>query len=180
MRRIAISLVAALLALSALAPATAADEEERTIVGACVDGTTWYAEPGQPLQFRCGWGGQTYGSMRSFLTSDVRSLTVTDESGAVVIDLDPAQAATFWWEPMRMEAEPGEITCASRWSWGLPWRYPAEGLEAGVYTMTWTETYTHPVNDQVHTCWWDDGTRVVPPPSLYQGAANAVSTLVVE
>ncbi len=179
MRRIAVLVVAALLALSALAPAASADEEP-AIVGPCVDGLTWYAEPGQPLQFRCGWGAQTYGQMRSFLTSDVRSLMVTDETGAVVLDLDPAEAAAFWWEPMRLEAEPGELTCASRWGWLMPWRYPAEGLEAGVYTITWTETYTHPVNDGMHTCWWDDGTRWEPVPSLYRGESNAVSTLVVE
>jgi hypothetical protein len=180
MRRIAISVVAALLALSALAPVAAADDPEPAIVGPCIDGLTWYAEPGQPLGFWCGWGGQTYGSMRSFLTANVRSFTVTDASGAVVIDLDPTEAAAVWRKPMRLEAEPGEVTCASRWGWLMQWRYPAEGLEAGVYTMTWTETLTHPVNDQYHTCWFADGTRLVPPPSLYSGPSNAVSTLVVE
>jgi hypothetical protein len=50
--------------------------------------------------------------------------------------------------------------------------------EVGVYTVTRTETYRHPVNDGFHTCWFD-GEQVVPPPSLYRGSFDALTTLVV-
>jgi hypothetical protein len=36
------------------------------------------------------------------------------------------------------------------------------------------------VNDGFHTCWFEDGTRVASPPSLFRGSVEAVSTLIVE
>jgi hypothetical protein len=102
---------------------------------------------------------------------------VTDADGKPVVDLDAASARAYWWNPVRLEDT--DSVCASRWYWMTPWRYPlAAGLPAGEYTVTWTETWTHPVNDGLHTCWWE-GTRLAPAPSLYLGSANAVSTLVV-
>jgi hypothetical protein len=54
----------------------------------------------------------------------------------------------------------------------------ATGLPEGVYTVTWTETLRHPVNDGSLTCRFE-GEPVVPPPSLARGSFDAVSTLVV-
>ena len=53
------------------------------------------------------------------------------------------------------------------------------GLPEGTYTITLEESLRHPVTDGFHTCWFDDGTRVSPPPALTSGACEAVGTIVV-
>ena len=64
---------------------------------------------------------------------------------------------------------------------GRCWSYLLEdGLPEGTYTITLEESLRHPVTDGFHTCWFDDGTRVVPPPDHSRsGPWEAVGTLIV-
>src|SRR5512144_3019215 len=96
MRRIAIPLLAGLLALSALAPVAAAQEEPSHLYP-CIPGLEYTAEPGQPLDFFCGWatvGGP--GKIVSGLSSTRQTLTVVDEDGHEMFRIDPEEFASLW------------------------------------------------------------------------------------
>jgi hypothetical protein len=179
-RKLIIPLLAALLAMSALAPAVSA-QDDPAFVYPCFDPSpdTWAAEPGQPIVFGCGWGATTLGGLQSFLTADVRSFVVQDEDGNTVLAVGPGDADPGWGIPERFASGDEEVACASPYGWGVFWTHVFEdGLPEGVYTVTWTETLRHPVNDGSHTCRFE-GEPVVLPPSLFRGSFDAVSTLVV-
>jgi hypothetical protein len=178
-RRFIMSLLAALLAMSTIAPAVSA-QDDPAFVYPCGDGYEWTAEPGQPIVFGCGWGALTLGELQSFLIADVRSFVVQDEDANTVLAVGPEEAVPGWGAPGRFPSGDEEVTCASPYSWGVFWTHLFEdGLPAGVYTMTWTETLRHPVTDGYHTCWFDDGERVGLLPSMAGSSLDAVSTLVV-
>jgi hypothetical protein len=118
--------------------------------------------------------------LQSFLTADVRSFVVQDEDDNIVLAVGPEDADPGWGIPERGPSGDEEVACASPYGWVVFWTHVFEdGLPEGVYTVTWTETLRHPVNDGSHTCWFADGERLVPPPSLARGSFDAVSTLVV-
>ena len=180
------SLVAALLAMSTIVPAVSAFEPgEQAFVAPCFDigqfGGTWMAEPGQPIRFTCGWGATTKGGLLSFLTADTRSFTVQDKDGNTVLAVGPADGVPGWGLPQRGPSDDGSgVTCASPFGWSVGWNHVSEdGLPEGVYTVTWTETLRHPVNDGFHTCSFE-GVRLVPAPSKAPaGSLDVVTTLVV-
>jgi hypothetical protein len=179
-RRLIISVLATLLAMSTLVPAVTA-QDDPAFVAPCFDPSpdTWTAEPGQAILFGCGWGATTLGGLQSFLTADVRSFVVRDEDDNIVLAIGPDDADPGWGTPERFPSGDEEVTCASPYGWGVFWTHLFEnGLPEGVYTVTWTETLRHPVNDGQHTCRFE-GEPVVPPPSLTRGPFDAVSTLVV-
>lgn len=179
-RRLATSLVAAALALSALAPGASAQTGPAP-VWPCVDGLQFAAEPGQPIRFGCGWSAITLGQIRDYLTAHRATLTVRDAQDEVVLSIGPRQFATLWLPIERYPIDDPELRCASPTSTVVWWFYTLEaGLPAGTYTVTLGETLRHPVMDGFHTCWLADGERAVPAPSLYPAASwESVSTLIV-
>jgi hypothetical protein len=63
----------------------------------------------------------------------------------------------------------------------VAWHYRlGSGLPAGLYEVSLGETLKKPTNDGSHTCWVrEDGSRVLPPPSLYRGSWEDLGTLTV-
>jgi hypothetical protein len=175
-----LALGAALLALATLVPIASA-QDEPAFVFPCADGVEWGAAPGQPIQFGCGWGvvGGP-GLIEMFLRAHEGTLVVEDEGGNVVLAIDPAEFATLWGDPESGPSGFDDVTCAGPTSRGVAWSYLLDaGLPAGTYSVTFVESVRHPVNDGFHTCWFDDGTRLVAPPSLYRGPSEAVGTSIV-
>jgi hypothetical protein len=180
-RKLIISFVAAVLATNTVVSVVSA-QDDPAFVGVCFDPSpdTWGAEPGQPILFGCGFGATTLGGLRSFLTAEVQSFFVQDSDGNVVLAVGPGEAEPGWGTPERFPSGDEEVSCASPYGWGVFWTHELEeGLPEGIYTVTWTEPLRHPVNDGSHTCWFSDGERAAPPPSLSRGTFDAVSTLVV-
>ena len=184
LRRVMGTLAAAVLALTAFAPiASAQNEPPSGFVAPCYDGATWNATPGEPLDLLCGWttqGGP--GKIVSFLNGYTATVIIRDEDGNVVLSLDPDQLRALWGDPVTFPADDDVVACAGPTGRYVLWEYWFNaGLPAGTYTVTMTQTYTHPVTDGWQTCWFrEDGSRLAPPPSLYRGTAVSVSTLVVE
>jgi hypothetical protein len=176
-----LGLIAALLALLTFAP-TASAQDEPAFVFPCADGAEWEAAPDQPISFLCGWG--TVGGpglIEMFLRAHRGTLVVEDEDGEVVLAIGPAEFASLWGDPESGPSGFEDATCAGPTGRGVAWSYLLDaGLPEGTYTVTFVESVRHPVNDGFHTCWFEDGTRVVSPPSLYTGSVEAVSTLIVE
>lgn len=180
-RRFLISVAALVLAASTLAPAVAADEP--VYINPCFDGQFSNAVAGEPLVMVCGWGGfGGPGKIVSFLNAHTASITVRDDQGAVILTIDPEDFADLWDEPFSWASgdEP-ELACAGPTGRAVVWFYfMDEGLDAGTYEITYSETLSHPVNDGYQTCRLaEDGSRVSPVPSLWSGSYTAVSTLVV-
>jgi hypothetical protein len=162
-RRVFVPLVAALLALSTLAPAVSA-QGEPVLFDACFNGQiTLNAADNNTLA--CSWGAKTKGLVQMFVKADVRSFVLTDASGKVVWKLDPDQAAAVWSDPVTVTQSDWGFECVRDVGWFARWWYPLGALEPGTYTLTRNETYLHPVNDGMHTC-SIEGERI-PPPSLY-------------
>jgi hypothetical protein len=183
MRRIATSAMAALLALSALAPAAAADDwPPPNFVAPCLDGVEWTAEADAPIHFVCGWGvAGGPGKLVTFLKSYSGALIVRDEQDNVVMRLDPRDIAMLWGDPDVFPADDDFVDCAGPTGRVVVWHYwLSAGLPAGEYEVTFAESYRYPVTDGYQTCWLkEDGSRVVPAPSLYRGSWDDVSLLTV-
>jgi hypothetical protein len=176
------SLAAAALALSMLPAAAVAQEPPSGYIAPCFGGETWTAAPGEPLHFVCAWGAQGGpGKIVSFLTSQRATVIVRDEEDNVVLRLDPEEIRALYGPPHVYPADDDFVACAGPDFQLAVWHYWLnEGLPEGVYEVTWIETLTHPVNDGYHTCWLrEDGSRLVPAPSIYRGTTTAVSTLIV-
>jgi hypothetical protein len=176
-----LGLLAALLALLTFAP-TASAQDEPAFVFPCADGVEWEAAPGQPIAFSCGWGVQGGpGLIETFLRAHEATLIVENEQGDPVLTIDPAGFATLWGDPQSGPSGFEDATCAGPTGRGVAWSYLLDaGLPEGTYGVSFVESVRHPVNDGFHTCWFEDGTRVVSPPSLFRGSVEAVSTLIVE
>jgi hypothetical protein len=58
------------------------------------------------------------------------------------------------------------------------WEVTIPPLEAGTYTLVFTQSFDQPVNDGLHAC-RDVGEPPVPTPSLYRGESEVISTIVV-
>ena len=99
-----------------------------------------------------------------------------------MLSIGPAEFATLWGDPESFPSGFDDVTCAGPTGHGVWLVLPARsGLPEGTYTITLEESLRHPVTDGFHTCWFDDGTRVVSPPDhLSSGSMEAVSTLIVE
>jgi hypothetical protein len=184
MRRIASPVVAALLALSVVAPAASAQDEwpPPNFVAPCMSFDGWVADAGQPIHFVCGWGIQGGpGLLVSYLNSYRATLVVSDDAGNVVLTIDPEELASLWGDPQVGDGDTEDVDCAGPTGRAVYWHYWLEaGLPAGSYTVSFTETLRHPVNDGYHTCWLRvDGSRLVPPPSLYRGSWEDIGTLTV-
>ena len=172
---------AALLALVTFVP-TAAAQDEPTFVFPCGDGFEFGAEPGQPITFFCGWGvvGGP-GLLNAYVKAHQATLIVEDEAGNTVVSIGSAEFATLWGDPESFPSGFEDLSCASPTSNGAAWSYLLEaGLPEGTYTISLVESLSHPITDGSHTCWFDDGTRLVSPPSLTSGSREAISTLIVE
>ena len=180
-RQSRLALGTALLALATLAPIASA-QDEPAFVFPCLDGGEWGAEPDQPIAFGCGWGTVGGpGRMNSFLKAHRATLIVEDEAGNTVLSIGPAEFATLWGEPGSGPSGFEDVTCAPPRGQGASWSYLLEaGLPEGTYTISLVETLRHPVNDGFHTCWFDDGTRLASPPSLFRGPFEAIGSLIVE
>jgi hypothetical protein len=176
-----LALGAALLALASFAPMASA-QDEPAFVFPCADGVEWEAEPGQPISFFCGWGTQGGpGLMTTFLKAHRATLIILDEGGDPVLSIGPAQFATLWGEPESFPSGFEDVTCAGPTGQGASWNYLLEGgLPEGTYTVILAESLRHPVTDGFHTCRFDDGTRLAPPPALARGPFEAVGTIIVD
>jgi hypothetical protein len=174
------ALAAALLALGTIAPIASA-QDEPAFVFPCADGVEWEAAPGQPIEFFCGWGVQGGpGLIQTFLNAHQATLVVEDELGNPVLTIDPEGFATLWGEPESGPSGFEDATCAGPTGRGVAWSYLLDaGLPEGTYTVTLVESVRHPVNDGFHTCWFEDGTRVAAPPSMFRGSVEAVGTIIV-
>ena len=178
-RRALGALFACLLVLT-LAPVASA-QDEPAFVFPCADGVEWEAEPGQPITFFCGWGTQGGpGLWLAFVKAHRATLVVEDEEGDIVLSIGPSEFATLWGDPESFPSGFDDVTCAGPTGQAAGWSYLLEaGLPEGTYTITLEESLRHPITDGFHTCWFDDGTRVSPPPALTSGAWEAVGTIVV-
>jgi len=183
MRRIAISAMAALLALSVLAPAAAADDAlPPNFVGPCYATDEWNATADEPILFTCGWGVQGGpGMLVSYLNSYRAKLVVRDEQNNVVLRIDPEDLAALWGDPEVFPAGDDAIYCAGPTGRAVVWEYWLNaGLPAGEYTVTFSESLRHPVTDGYHTCWLkEDGSPVMPAPNQYRGSWETLGTLTV-
>jgi hypothetical protein len=179
-RRALAALCACLLVLT-MSPVVSA-EDEPAFVFPCGDGFEFTAQPDQPITFLCGWGTQGGpGLMKAFLKGHQATLVVENQEGDPVLTIGPAEFATLWGEPESSPSGFDFVTCAGPTGQGNLWSYLLEaGLPEGTYTISLEESLHHPVTDGYHTCWFDDGTRVALPPSLFRGSGEAVSTLIVE
>jgi hypothetical protein len=181
MRRVAISVVAALLALSALAPVAVADEEPVSIAACVFDGRTYEVDQGQDIRLLCGWSVNARGLVRAYLTSIERTLTLTDEDGNVVWSRGPEDTASDWLAPQWARASDfgdPDYVCHPDVGWWVIWEYFLAPLDPGTYTYTQTDTLRHPVTDGYHQCWYQ-GERLAPPPSLYRGTTVSTVTIIV-
>jgi hypothetical protein len=176
-RRMSGLLVAMLLALSVAAPAASA--QEPTYVYWCFGDESVTVSQNDYIVLRCPWGAKTAGLVRMFLNGDVISFELNDGTGNVVWTLDPEEAATYWTEPVKVKASDFGFECKPDVEWLSRLLVPLGTLAAGTYTLTVNETYTHPVNDGMHTC-SIEGERI-PPPSLYPAGPlpTVVMTIVV-
>ena len=176
-----LALAAAVVALATLAPISSA-QDEPAFVCPCADGVEWAAAPGQPISFFCGWGTQGGpGLINAFLKAHSGTLIVEDEEGDAVLTIGPTEFATLWGEPESSPSGFEDVTCAGPTGQSAGWSYLLEaGLPEGTYTVTLDESLRHPVTDGFHTCRFDDGTRVAPPPALSTGPFEAVGTIIVE
>ena len=175
-------LAAALLALATLVPSAAA-QDEPAFVAPCGNGFEWSAEAGQPILFICGWGTQGGpGLMVNFLNAYDAALTVRDEAGSPVFTISADALADLWGDPESGPSGFDDVTCAGPTGHAALWSYILDGgLPAGTYTVILEESFSHPVTDGFHTCWAEDGTRLVSPPDhLVSGSFVAISTLIVE
>jgi hypothetical protein len=173
---------AALFALVTFVP-TAAAQDEPAFVFPCADGVQWAAEPGQPIEFLCGWGTTGGpGLIKIWLQAHQGTLVIEDEDGNVVLAIGTAEFATLWGNPESGPSGFEDVTCASPTGWSVGWSYLLEnGLPEGTYSVTLAESLRHPVLDGFQTCWADDGTRLVQPPDhLVRGPFEAVGTIIVE
>jgi hypothetical protein len=180
--RRAIAAICACMLVGALA-STASAQDEPAFVAPCGDGFEWSAEAGQPILFFCGWGTQGGpGLVVAFLNAYSASLTVEDEAGNPVLTIDAAALAALWSDPESFPSGFDDVTCAGPTGQGASWSYVLEnGLPAGTYTVFLSQAFSHPVTDGFHTCWAEDGTRLVSPPDhLASGSFEAISTLIVE
>lgn len=177
MRRFAIAVVVAALALSALAPAISA-QEDPTDVYPCFDGETFQVEQGAEIRLFCGWGFNARGLVRAYLTSIERSLVLRDEHGAVIWSRSPKDTAGDWLAPVFSRASDyPPLVCHPDVGGVLMWEYFLE-LAPGTYTMTETDTLRHPVTDGYHQCWYE-GERLSPQPSLFSGTTVSTVTIIV-
>jgi hypothetical protein len=170
------------LALAMLPAAAGAQEPPSGFVAPCYPDGEWTAEPGEPIHFLCGWGAQGGpGKLVSFLNSQEATMVVRDEQGQVVLQLDPEDIRALYVSPVSGPSDDDYVDCAGPEGRAVMWHYWLDGgLPAGTYEITWTETLTHPVNDGYHTCWLkEDGSRLMPAPSLYRGTTTSVATLTV-
>jgi hypothetical protein len=179
--RRALGALCACLLLLTLAPIASA-QDEPAFVFPCADGFEFTAEPGQPITFFCGWGVTGGpGLLTAFLMAHQATLIVEDEEGHTVLSIGPAEFTTLWSDPESFPSGFDDLSCASPTSYGAAWSYLLDaGLQEGTYTISLEESLRHPITDGSHTCWFDDGTRLAPPPSLTSGSWEAVSTLIVE
>jgi len=178
--RSALGAIFACLLLGTLASSVSA-QDEPALVAPCVDGLEWGAEPGQAIEFFCGWGTQGGpGLIRTFLGAHQATLVVEDEQGSPVLTIGQAEFATLWSEPESGPSGFDDVTCAGPTGWGASWSYVFEdGLPEGTYTVTLTETMRHPVTDGFQTCRFPDGTRLAEPPNHLYGGSTAIATIVV-
>lgn len=178
--RLALAAICGSLLVGALAPVASA-QDEPALVFPCADGIEWAAEPGQPIEFGCGWGTVGGpGRMRTFLQAHSGTLVVLDEQGVPVLTIGPDEFRNLWAEPETSPSGFDDVTCAGPRGQGTSWSYLLEGgLPEGTYTVRLAEALRHPTNDGFHTCRFADGTRVVPPPSQSRGSWEAVGTLLV-
>jgi len=176
-RRIFVPLVAALLALSTLAPAVSA--QGPTYVYWCFGDESVAVSHDDHVVLRCPWGAKTAGQLRMFLNHDVISFELKDGTGNVVWTLDPEEAATYWTEPVKVKASDFGFECKPDVQWLTRLVVPLGTLAAGTYTLTVNETYLHAVNDGMHTC--SIGGERIPPPSLYPAGPlpTVVMTIIV-
>ena len=180
--RRALGALFACMLLLTLAPLASA-QDEPAFVFPCGDGFEFTAEAGQPITFFCGWGTQGGpGLLLTFVMAHQATLIVVDDEGHTVLSIGPDEFATLWGDPESSPSGFDDVTCAGPTGRGAAWSYLLEGgLPEGVYTITLDQSLRHPVTDGFHTCWFDDGTRVVSPPDhLSSGSWEAVSTLIVE
>jgi len=177
-----LALLGALFASMTFVPAASA-QDEPAFVAPCGDGFEWSAEAGQPILFLCGWGTQGGpGLMVNFLNAYSAALTVEDEAGNPVLTISPEALAGLWGDPETFPSGFDDVTCAGPTGQAALWTYLHEGgLPAGTYTVVLEASFSHPVTDGFHTCWSEDGTRLVSPPDhLVSGSFEAISTLIVE
>jgi hypothetical protein len=178
--RQALGAILACLLLGTLAPVASA-QDEAAFVAPCVDGLEWGAEPGQAIEFFCGWG--TVGGpglIEMFLRAHQGRLVIENADGNAVLDIGPAEFASLWGDPESGPSGFEDVTCAAPSGQGVAWSYLLEaGLPEGTYTVTLEESLRHPVTDGFQTCRFEDGSRLSEPPNHRFGGATAVGTIIV-
>ena len=143
MKRLAtISLMLCILLVMA-APLAQADGP--VVITPYQGGPEYYADAGQEVIIRAGWGACTRGLTQAFTRAAVVSMEVNLD-GEPYLAVDPP-ARAFWSRPERSDGPTTACVMHTSGLWASEWLYSLGELDAGEYYLHFDWTLAHPVPD---------------------------------
>lgn len=107
------------------------------------------------IHFVLGWVAMTRGQINVFLKAMQWRFTLRDASGNILKVITPDQVAPFWSLPYPIDPADLGVDCGMPRAWETDLVLPLGKLEAGKYTLTLDENFSHHITDGFQACWVD-------------------------
>ncbi|MCB0254918.1 MAG: hypothetical protein KDI55_14450 [Anaerolineae bacterium] len=126
-----------------VAPAAQADDP--LVITPYYGGPEYWANTGQEVIIRAGWGACTPGLAQAFTHAALVSMEINlDGEHFLTVD-QPAQE--FWSRPELSDGPISACVMNTTSLWASEWRYSLGPLAAGVYSLHFDWTVAHPIPD---------------------------------